>query len=408
MGRREPDERPPIEVLGADLGVSSTQQVAVGPRRKPGRRHRSLAIAGVVGVLLVGGFAIGGSDDGDGDEDRVIEDERDNRARDDLASPLTSTTVRRSTTTSSTTTVPAGPPLGRPVEGALVLYSANRWQVVDLETGEIYDLTLPSSEPYNSAATHRGIVVTVDGVARFHPILGTGPEPKPLDLGPADVVMPAGPGRVWLIDSPPEGANAPNVTSDVRLVDTSGDVLRSFQIPGRWVSDATADAVVLSRGGRVYAADGDGVRAIATGWSVGTNGDAAVVATCDEAARCTLERQPVDGGPSTVIADVGDPDSQYLESFEGPAGELALLISDPTGADQELRLFAPDGGGLGTVEIEIGSVSTGARWLPDDLGLLVGTNRGVEWVRPDGKGWSMEPLDLDEGRRAEFFFVVTP
>ena len=89
MGRRDADGRPPIEILGADLGIGSTQQVALGPRRpKPGR-GRSLASCSASSALLGAGWcsAAATTTDGGGPQE-----ERDNQERIDLDKPLTSTT----------------------------------------------------------------------------------------------------------------------------------------------------------------------------------------------------------------------------------------------------------------------------------------------------------------------------
>ena len=136
MGRSDADARPPIEILGADLGVGSTQQVALGPRRpKPGR-GRSLAVAFGVVVLLVGGLVLGGGDD---DRGRGPQEERDNQERIDLDKPQTSTTARATTTTrpTTTTTAPARPALRRAGGGRAARLHRLQLDQVDLTTGEV-------------------------------------------------------------------------------------------------------------------------------------------------------------------------------------------------------------------------------------------------------------------------------
>ena len=415
MGSREPDERPPIEILGADLGVSSTQQVAMGPRRKPGRRHRSLAIAGVVGVLLVGGFAIGGSDDGDGDADRVIEDERDNRARDDLASPLTSTTVGRTTTTgasattTTTTLAPLGPLFGDPIEGVLLVVARGQWHAIDLETGALTEIDSPAPvDPYSAVAVGGGLVVPQAGTARFYRVIGGGTEPEAVELGPADQVGRAGPDRVWLFDQPPDGSTDPLTVA--RLVDLEGHVERTITVSG-WQGIATDDGVLVSRGGRVYVADERGVHPLAIGWLNGRIGDAALLTACDDAARCELQRQPLDGGPARSLAPVEDPDRWYFDVSYAPDGRIALLRYEPL-ADAGIQVFGADGDDLGGLLLPGGTEGL-PQWLPGDHGLVVKTLRGLGWIHREGGSWRIEEV-LEDGilpfqaPGIEGLFVVTP
>ena len=319
MGRSGADGRPPIEILGADLGIGSTQQVALGPRRpKPGRT-RSLAIAFGVVVLLVGGLVLGGGDDTDGGG---VQEERDNQERIDLDKPLTSTTSRATTTTrpSTTTTLPVGPPFGEPVEGVLLVTTGSSWTKVDLTTGEVATVSLPLADEYSAVAVGGGIAIPLGDEVEFFPVLGAGEDPQPVSLGPGDQVRRAGPDRVWLLDHPPEGSTDPSIT-DVRLVDLTGEVLRSFQVPGRYQAFTTADEVLVGRGGRVYAADESGIRPVAVGYLNGTFGDDALVTACDEEAACTLRQQPTDGGSSRVLLAIDDPDLVYHEAVTARTAE---------------------------------------------------------------------------------------
>ena len=233
MGRREPDERPPIEILGADLGVSSTQQVALGPRRpKPGR-GRTLAIAAAVVAVLVGGLALGGS--------RRRPEATPRRSattseRPRQAAPPPPNAARRPHGRPRRRPRPSrqGPPLGAPVEGALLLYSGSGWRAVDLD-----DRGDPGRQPARSpmrtdAVTVEGGIVLPWSAARpsSYPVLGGGDDPKPPMLGPADAVLRGGPDRVWLVDMPPEGTDEPNPQIDVRLVDLDGEVLPVVPGPG--------------------------------------------------------------------------------------------------------------------------------------------------------------------------------
>ena len=407
MGRREEDERPPIEIFGADPGVSSSQHVAMGPRGPRRTRARLLAVVALVVAVLLGGLALGGSDDDE--PERAADDEpRDNQDHIELGKRTITTTARGSTTTrptTTTTTAPLGPVFGEPVEGALLLYSGSSWRVLDLTTGAMHDVHLPTLDPYASVPFDGGIVIPT-GRATFYPILGAGEDPAPRDLGPADTVLRAGRDRLWLIDLPPESDDlTPRV--DARLVDADGTVHRSVQAPGRWVDRATAEVVLISRGGRVYAAGEDGVRAIAVGSTTGTNAGAAIVLTCDEEAVCALRRQPVDGSPGRVLRELGDPDSSYYDAFEAPDGRLGLVSYPQLGGSPSILLFGPDGSSLGQVELSASSFTSVPQWLPNNLGLVVSSGRGLEWVRPVGGGWEVLPVEgLD--RSQEAVFVITP
>ena len=407
MGRGDADARPPIEVVGADLGVGSTQQVAMGPHRpKPGR-GRTLAIAAAVVALLVGGLFLG---DSDTESESAAEEERDNQERIDLDKPLTSTTGRRTTTTrpTTTTTAPLGPPLGEPLEGAILITSPTGWEVVDLTTGAVRRVSLPFADPFSSVAVAGGVVAVSRGVANYYQILGSGEEPPARELGPADFVMRSGTDQVWLLDAPPDGGDDPSPHVEVRLVDLDAAVQRSFEVPGRWVERATESAVLVSRGGRVYAADGQGLRSIAVGMLTNVSGDAAVVLTCDEQASCELRRQPVDGSSGRRLLEVENPDTGYFEPFDGPDGRFGFASSADFGGSASIVLFGAEGESLGKVEITSSPFAMSPRWLPGDLGLLVGTGSGIEWIRPDGSGWQTSPIFEWNSVSGEAFFVITP
>ena len=311
-----------------------------------------MAIAAAVVAVLVGGLALDGRDD---DPTGAAEEERDNQDRVGL-DKSSSTTERRTTTTrpATTTTLPLGPPLGVPVEGALLLIGPVWWRVVDLTDGSIRDISLPAVDSFSSLAVAGGIVVPEGGEASYYRILGGGADPEPQLLGPADFVLGAGTDRVWLVDLPSDGAGDGSAGVDVRLVDLTGRVLRSFNVPARWVEEATADAIIVSRGGRVYAADEDGMRAIAVGWSAGTNGGAAVVMTCDTDGSCALRRQPLDGGGAQTLLEVSDPDGGVNTSSEAADGRLAMVVADSYGAGAEVLFFGPDGTRLGSAAVERG------------------------------------------------------
>src|SRR3546814_13826815 len=93
--RRERDERPPIDVVGAEPGGDSLTTIAVGPSG-PSRSKApyvvALAVAALVGGLVLGGG--GDEDDTAAAEDATTTTERERHQR------YTYTTGRHTTTTS--------------------------------------------------------------------------------------------------------------------------------------------------------------------------------------------------------------------------------------------------------------------------------------------------------------------
>ena len=405
MGRGDDDARPPIELLGTDLGVESKQQVALGPRRsKPGRR-RSLAVAFGVVALLVGGVVFGDGDDSEGAGD----EERDNQERIDLDKPLTSTTARGSTTSRpTTTTAPPGPPLGEPVEGAFLVY-AGTWSRLDLTTGALTPLRLPLPNFYDAVAVAGGIAVpSGGGEVWFIPVLGAGEEPGHVVLGPGDRVLRAGGDRMWLIHDPaPEGQ--PSLHVDVRLVDLEGTVLRSFQVPGGDVADATSDAVILSRAGRVYAADEDGIRPIATGAPVGTVGDAVLLVTCDDRAECALQRHSTDGRAPRELVSLADPDRVQYDAVEASDGRVTVVEYDTYGVGpSRFLLFDASGALLGAPEVDLGGSVLLSEILPENLGFLLFDGVQMQRLHEVGGSWTLEPIRTELPTSIEGIVVVTP
>jgi hypothetical protein len=399
LGRRDSDERPPVEILGADPGVSSTQQVAMGPPRKPGRRRRSLAVAVLVGALVVGGIAL--SSGGDDEPEHPADDEpRDNQDHIELGKRTTATSGPTSTT------LPIGPPLGIPVEATLVLFGQGAARAVDLRTGEAWAVALPA-EAYGAVPVPGGLVMVVSGDARFYPLSTSTSDPEPIVLGPADQVYRSGVDRIWLADLPPEGEPLAPASVAVRQVDQEGNVHRSFEVGGQWVAGATSDAVLLARGGRVFAADEEGVRSIGIGNVIGTNGDAALIVGCEEDGSCALRRQPTDGRGGRELLEVSDPDAELFDPSEGLDGRLAL-VATRGGVLSTAHLFAADGSSLGEVDLGGLITSSSARWLPDDLGLLTVSASGVHWLRPDGDRWHVEDLEIADAPERENLYVVTP
>ena len=401
MGGREPDERPPIEILGADPGVSSTEHVALGPRR-PGRpKGWLLAVGALVLAALVASVALGGTDDDE--PERAADDEpRDNADHVELGGRQTTSSTRPTTTT----TLPLGPVFGEPVDGVLLMYRPGQiWSRVDLTTGVLDEIDLPVADGFSSIAMPGGVVIpSPDREVRYYPVLDGSTEPEGVILGSGDQAVRAGADRVWLLEQPRDRED-PN--THARLVDLQGHVIRELEVPG-YQSVVTPEEMVVSRGGRVYAFDESGYRPIATGWVNGAIGDDALITACDDEGGCSLRVQPTDGGASRLLVRLDDPDDVY---YDAPSvaldGRVALVRHTSRVFGQRLQLFDRSGEQLADVDVSGGEAAT-PQWLPDDLGLLLNTSLGVKWVKHDGRAWIVDDFPIDSVRTAQAFFVVTP
>jgi hypothetical protein len=414
MGRRDPDPRPPIEVMGAEAELTSVQRVATGPRRPTGGPGQALALGvGVVGLLL-GGLALGGADDEPSSS--TEREERDNRERAEIKPSTTGTTRPRSTTTrppTTTTTIPVGPVFGQPVGAALLVHENGDWIVVDLDTGARRAVTLRAADPYSVRAVTGGVVVGGQGqrTAVFYDVLGGGEEPRSVDLGDADQVLSAGrPDRVWLIDSGGlfEGEPQSDTTTRARLVDLHGQVLRAFDLPGPYVAASVAEGLVLSRGGRAYLADEDGVRSIATGFVMGATADAVLLLACDDQAACALELRPLDGGRPTELLTFPGIEDMGFEASVSRDGDLGVMGFGGQDGAPTLWLFTRDGRAMGSYDTSSEVYGNGPRWLPDGLGLLVLRGGRPEWIRFRDGIWVVQPTPALEGLRAETALVIQP
>jgi hypothetical protein len=405
MGRRDDDARPPIEFLGSEPGAASTQQVALGPRRpKPGRR-RHLAIAVAVVAVLGLGLLLGGRDDGDA---ASSEEERDNQERIDLDKPLTSTTARRPTTT---TTEPNGPPFGEPIEGVLMIYTGVTWTRTDLTTGATAIVSLPPANFYDPSAVAIGgglAVPSGSGEVWFYPALGPEEDLPHVVLGPGDRALPAGDDRLWLVHDPFVSDESLPTLSDVRLVDLEGRVLRSFNVPGSYIQEATSEDLIIERGGRVYAVDEEGLRPIAIGGPIGTVRDHVLVVTCDDRGDCALESHPTKGGPPDVLVDGVDPDRTSYQVVDGEDGAFALVELDNTGGGSRLLLFDGSGEPVDSPDLELGQVGAVPQFLPGDLGILLFDGSYLQQVHEVDGEWRLDNVRTEPGRGVEGAVVVIP
>ena len=202
----------------------------------------------------------------------------------------------------------------------------------------------------------------------------------------------------------------------MRLVDLTGEVLRSFQVPGRYQAFATADEVLVGRGGRVYVADEAGIRPVAVGYLNGTSAMMRWSWPVTRRRRAPSGRQPTDGGSSRALLAIEDPDLEYHEAVTAPDGRVAVVgyAHDPRQRQPHHRCSTPrarrstDRRGPRVAPAARWRPEGTPQWLPDDLGLVVRTAGALGWLRPDGSEWTARRDPLVAGTSDASFFVVTP
>ena len=392
MGRGRRDPPPPIEILGSGADAESVQIVRTGRQRPRRSATRWLAAAIAAGGLLIGGIVLSDDDPPPAEVDHEPS-EPDGPAAEPIA-----------TSDATTTTIPAGPVFGEPVGAELLVFNLEGWQLVDLDTGGRHRPEgLPVLPSRNTVtAVTGGVVMIVQGSeaeARYYRLRGGADAVEAIDLGPADVVLSAGrPDRVWLAEGigtvggpgggagPDSGALGP--VAEVRLVDLHGEILQSFDVDSSWLEVGLAAGVVLERGGRVYLAGEDGLRAVANGNVLGSVGADLVVTTCDDTGACEVLRQPVgDGQPRRLLplSDVGS--SSYAVGDAN--GRIAFV--NPFGYAPGLVVVAEDGRTVAT-SAEASTYIDTPVWLPGDLGLLAADDGGLVWLQPNGGEWLVAAL----------------
>jgi hypothetical protein len=399
--RRQPDERPPIEVVGVEPGLTSLQHVSTGGPGGP-RRHgtRGLVLGAVVVGMLLIGLALGDDDDDDSPtaSQALAEDAED----------TTSTTRRRTTTTSTrpraTTTeatLQVGPVFaGQQVSGWLLSGNQSGWTLVDIETGAQSDPDLPFDNPYATRTVEGGVIVVRSSrQAEYHDLRVPTEDREAIELGPADQVLPSGtPDQVWLIDSGGRFEEAAEGETRASLVDLSGRELRSFAVPSGYVAGASSQGLLFERGGRVYLADEGGVRPVAIGQVVGAVGDLMLLFTCDDDARCGAELREVSGRGGRRLAIEGSLNGGF-EIASHVDGRFAVTAYGSDGGIAT-TLFEADGTQIGPLGRDP-TLSGPLSWLPGDAG-LVGTRNGrVVWLNPTGGDWVLQEPPALAGLQAD-------
>jgi hypothetical protein len=161
---------------------------------------------------------------------------------------------------------------------------------------------------------------------------------------------------------------------------------------------------VFSRGGRTYLAEESGVRSLALGEALRSNGTSVVVLACDDQAICAPEIVDVATGRRRRLAPVPDPyDGLGMSVLISEDSERLAVLGYGTG--QLLTLY--DAGGRVVGPTEVLAAETEPRWLPNDLGLVVpAAGEGVLWISLGPDGLSVERIGALSGVSGEFVFVI--
>ena len=398
MGRREDEELPPIEVLGAEPQISSLQEVSTrGPDGQRGRRGLGLIVGAIALGLLVAGLMLGDDDEAPAASEREEDTTTTTRSR--------PTTTRPRPTSSTTTTLPGPLFAGHPVRGWLLSGSTSGWTLLDIETGaELETRGLPFDNPYSTRAVAGGVVLISGGEARYYDLRVPTEVREPVRLGPADQIITttADGDEVWLVEgaseTPPDEAQA-------RLVDLGGRVLRSFPVPPEPFSTfmggpfsptaGTPEGVLFARGGRVYLVNEAGVQSVGIGDLVGAAESSVLMFTCDrDRFSCGIDlRTPFGARIRRLDLEQSSPLESFTAVSSADDGRFAVVEQrySPAGDTSVITLFDADGTTTATMEV-MGYMSNGVGWLPDDAGLVGAHNGQIVWIHPTSDGWVVDDL----------------
>jgi hypothetical protein len=379
----EDDERPAVELWGAEPQTLPTQRVELGANRSP----RLPVVAAVVVVLgLIGlGLGLGDSSDGPGDDDPTSAeagreeqgDKRDEQAAD--AEDTTTTTRRRrpTTTTAPTTTIATGPVFWWPTgAGLLTSATGERWTWVDLDTGERRDVELGTSDPWMTVPVLGGVVHLGHGTgeAIYQPL----PDGEAVVLGEAEEVLATeDPTLVWLLRH--DGSSGgPSVQTQAQLVGLDGDAAGDeVVLTGSYPQAATTEGLIFAGGGRAFQQDGRGVRSLGIGDVLDVRGTSVVLGVCDEQATCRPEVLDLFTGARVVYPPLPTT-APYSHLVELIAGGGLLVAEFPADGLGRMKAVLYDGAGREWGRIDMpGPANNGTAWLPGTGGALL----------PDGDGF---------------------
>lgn len=388
-----------MELWGEAPSIESNERVTVGRPGRLGPRGRALAALVAVGVLLLGGLALG---DHDADGTAGPREERDNRDR----AALKTTTTSRPATTTTTTTIPVGPVFGSPVGASLLFMTGGsaRATLVDLDTGVQRDVRIRTEDPWGAVPVRGGVVVVEGGVAELVPLAPAGSAAarevvERVGLGSAEQVLSSGSlDSVWLLQRGLAGGGATPLRA--RLVDLQGRPLTGeIDVPADWAHGGTTEGVVFATGGRTYIATEDGVRPLAVAEVLDVAAGRVALRRCDDRASCGLEIMDVASGRSTRLPQaLGSAYPATVVLAED--GGVAVLRHDQVAV---LTLWGPDGQLLGSGPALV--LEGEPVWLPGGLGLLV-PSRGIRRVVVTDDGLRLEPSAALAGAWTDVVYVI--
>lgn len=366
------------------------QRVAVGGDR--GRRGRTVALAALA-LLIVGGLLLGGGDDAtsgrpqDGDGPTTT-------AR------ASTTTRPRTATTSTSTTVVLGPILPEKTGAAVLLYSEStgRWAWVELDTGLVRPVEVPSDDAYSAVPVRGGVVVQREGDAVFVPL----PEGEEVVLGTAEQLVSAGlPDAVWFVQLG-MGAGPPGTAdSTARLVGLDGSVRATVGTPQLfYATGATRDGLVFTSGGRTYLARAEGIEQLGVGDVLAVADPFVVILTCDEQAVCGPEVLDTRTGRRRALEGASSRHQYGISVTVSPAGEVAVAQRDQ---ERGLTVYDASGRIVGTAAGYLADVPL--RWLPGGAG-LVGAGRPLSLIGSDGAGGLVSRFVTGVDFSADVVFVI--
>ena len=393
-----------MEVWGADAGPGEMPvRIEVGGR---GSRRTPLLMVVAAAALVVGGLALGGGGDDGGGERGLPREERDNRLRDDLKPPAvgaTTTTPRATSTSTSstTTTLLTGPVL--PVQtGAALLLSdtSTRWTWLDLDSGLVREVVVRVDDPYAVHPVRGGIVALRGETAEFQPL----PDGEVVRLGRADQLLSSGsPDTLWLVRTAFDGPSLEG--SEAVLVDLQGNERSGIvHLPASYPVSATERGLVFSRGGRTYLAEESGIRPLALGEALGSNGSSVVVLACDDEAACAPEIVDVATGRAVRLAPIPNPFELGVSVLLSDTGDRLAIVTY-YGSGQSLAIYDLNGRVIaGIVDLAVQNLP---RWLPDDLGLVARVvGSGVARISIADGGAVVEPISALDGQFGDFVYVI--
>jgi hypothetical protein len=367
----------------------------------PRSRRTPLLIVVVAAALLVGGLVLGNDDRGSG----LPREARDDRLRDDLKparGAASGTAPAASTSTSSTTTtVHTGPVLPEQTGAALLLSdTSTRWTWLDLDTGLLREVRVRAGDPYAVYPVRGGIVALHGETAEFQPL----PQGDLVRLGRANQLLSSGsPDTIWLVRTAFDGPSLEG--SEAVLVDLRGNERSGIvQLPASYPIGATERGLVFSRGGRTYLAEESGIRPLALGEALGSNGSSVVVLACDDEAVCAPEVVDVATGRAVRLPPIPNPFEMGVSVLLSDTGDRLAIVTY-YGSGQSLAVY--DLNGRVIAAIDDFTVQNLPRWLPDDLGLVATVaGSGVARISIAEGGVVVEPISALGGQLSDFVYVI--